>query len=91
MKMLHRVIDMRYECKQGNGRFVKPFGFRLLGWLRWEYEYKLDKETASRATWDIPRWAQSPTSDIIGTWHAFRRRLVTRFGIPLSHWMAVDA
>lgn len=88
MRDRFRVVDLRYECVDGKGRFVKPTGYRLLGWLRWEYEYELDETTASQATWEIPTWAQSPTAGITGTWHAFRRRLTTRAGIPLWRWQA---
>jgi hypothetical protein len=86
MRDRHRVVDLRIvEGKKG---WQKPRGYHLLSWLRWEYEYKLDEATAERATWDIPSWAQSPTAGIIGTWHAIRRRLVTRLGIPLGPWRA---
>ncbi len=88
MRQSVRVINLRIE--EGKKGWQKPFGYRLLGWLRWEYEYELDEATASQATWEIPSWAQSPTAGIIGTWHAFRRRLVTRHGIPLSRWSSVQ-
>lgn len=91
MRDYHRIVDVRYECVGGKGRFVEPFGFRLLGWLRWEYEYRL-RDGWTRASWDIPAWAQSPTAGIVGTWDATRRRLVViRFRrLPVSRWRAVS-
>ena len=88
MRDTRRVVDLRIEG--GKKGWQRPRGYRLLGWLRWEYEYALDEATASRATWDIPKWANSSTAGIIGTWHPFRRRLVTRLGrIPLTGWRSL--
>ena len=87
MRDRHRVVNLRCEDKG----WVKPRGYFLLGWLRWEYEYELIE--GHRAPWadDIPPWAQSPTAGIVGTWRGVRRRLATRRGIPLGRWRAVGA
>lgn len=82
----HRVVNLRIE--PGKKGWQKPRGYRLLGWLRWEYEYELQGEP-KYADWDIPAWANSPAAGVIGTWLAFRRRLVTRHGLPLSRWKPV--
>ena len=87
MRDKHRVVNLRIE--EGKKGWQKPRGYHLLSWLRWEYEYALDEQTASQATWDIPKWVNSPTAGIIGTWHAFRRRLTTRRGLPLSGWKPI--
>ena len=90
MRDVHRVVNVRYECKNGKGRFVKPRGYRLLSLLRWEYEYELIE--GYRAPWadQVPMWAQSPIAGIVGTWRGVRRRLTTRRGIPLDSWRELE-
>ena len=52
--------------------------------LRWEIEYELQPGW-TKATWEIPSWAASPTASIIGDWEEVRRRF-TWFHVPVSPW-----
>ena len=45
--------------------------YRMMRWLRWQYEYKL-QDGGYIAPWasNIPTWAESPTAGVVGTWDA---------------------